>query len=80
MHYGMRAIPIPILILLLVAPAGASEFNRALRAVRSDHRLDRREALEQFASGRLRPGSRAESDKLERALRRFLSDKHPGQC
>ena len=75
----MRAIPIPILILLLVAPAGASEFNRALRAVRSDHRLDRREALEQFASGRLRPGSRAESDKLERALRRFLSDKHPGQ-
>ena len=73
----MRALP--IVILLLTAPVQASEFSRALRAVRSDDRHDRREALENFAAGRLRPDSREESDKLERALRRFLSDRHPGQ-
>ena len=67
-----------VLLLLLAAPLLASEFKYAVRALKSDDRAERRLALEDFAKGRLRPESRAETDLLERNLLRILSDRFPG--
>jgi hypothetical protein len=68
-----------LLLLCLLAHANAAaEFGRTLRALRADDRQRRREALETFANGSLRPSSRSEAEKLERVLGRFLSDRFPG--
>ncbi|MHC4933033.1 MAG: HEAT repeat domain-containing protein [Planctomycetota bacterium] len=67
-----------ILLCLLVATAAASEYGRAVRALRLDDRMRRRAALEAFAEGRLRAASKAEEDKLARTLPRFLSRRFPG--
>ena len=68
-------------LLLLAAAAGAAppDFDRALRALRADQRERRREALEAFATGEVGPRSDYQRNRALDALRRFLSDRFPGE-
>lgn len=68
-----------LLLILVLAPlARADEFGRTVRSLKADDRERRREALDAFASARIRPGTRSERRQAERALVRFLSDRFPG--
>jgi len=66
------------LLVLLAAPAGADDLDRSIRALRGDDRQRRTEALDRFARGELVPGSTYQRNRVLEALRRFLSDRFPG--
>lgn len=66
------------LLALLAAPALGEDFDRALRSLRGDDRERRREALDAFAKGDLAPATAYQRDRALETLRRFLSDRFPG--
>ncbi len=57
---------------------GGDALGPLLRALADDDRERRREALDALASGRVRPETRREGERIERALARLLSDTVPG--
>jgi HEAT repeat protein len=67
-----------LLLLLLASPAMGEDFDRALRALKGDDRDKRGEALAAFAKGEVEPGTAYQRDRTFEALRRFLSDRFPG--
>lgn len=67
------------LFLLASLALAGEDLSRAVRALQSDERAKRMEALERFAQGSLRPGSASEGERLENGLRRFLSDRFDGE-
>jgi len=67
-----------LLIGLLVAPVAAGELGKTLRLLRLEDRERRREALKALALGEIAPTTRSEAKKIEQALARFLSSRHPG--
>ena len=67
-----------VFLLCLGTLAVADDFGRRLRDLRVGDRERRREALEDFAEGRLRPKSRDQSRKLARGLQTFLSKRFTG--
>jgi len=69
----------PLLILLVAAAAFAGELGRTLRALKTDDRERRREALETLATGAVAPESRRDRDRTLRALARFMHDRFPGK-
>ncbi|MCK6459433.1 MAG: HEAT repeat domain-containing protein [Planctomycetes bacterium] len=66
------------LLALLAAPASGEDFDRALRTLRADDRDRRREALDGFAKGEIAPATAYQRDRALETLRRFLSDRFPG--
>jgi len=66
------------LLVLLVAPVAAEDFDKALRSLRADDRDRRRAALDAFAKGEIEPASAYQRDRAFETLRRFLSDRFPG--
>jgi hypothetical protein len=69
-----------LLALLAVPAAGGApqDLDRALRALKADDRERRQEALAAFARGEIAPGSASQRDRAADVLRRFLSDRFPG--
>lgn len=68
-----------VFLALFAGVVVADDFGRRLRDLRADDRARRREALEDFAEGRVRPASKAQEDKLARNLRSFLTKRLPGK-
>jgi von Willebrand factor type A domain/HEAT repeats len=66
------------LLALLAAPAVAEDFDKALRSLKGDDRDRRRAALDAFAKGELEPATAYQRDRALETLRRFLSDRFPG--
>lgn len=67
-----------MVLVLLAAPAAGEDFDRALRALKGDDRERRQATLGAFARGELAPATAYQSDRAFDALRRFLSDRFPG--
>lgn len=67
-----------LLVLLAASTAAGEDLDRALRALRGDNRERRREALDRFAAGEIAPSSAYQTNRTLEALRRFLSDRFPG--
>lgn len=66
------------LLALLAAPAAAEDFDRALRGLKADDRERRQAALDAFARGDFAPRNDAQRDRALDTLKRFLSDRFPG--
>ncbi len=66
------------LLALFAAPAAGQDFDKALRSLKGDDRERRREALDAFAKGDLAPATAYQRDRALETLRRFLSDRFPG--
>jgi hypothetical protein len=67
-----------LLLALFAAPAAGEDFDKALRSLRGDDRDRRRAALDAFARGELGPATDYQRDRALDVLRRFLSDRFPG--
>jgi len=66
------------LLVLLAVPAAGEDLDRALRALKGDDRDRRKEALSALAKGDLVPATAYQRDRTLDVLRRFLSDRFPG--
>lgn len=69
---------ITLLVLLLTWPGLADEFGRVLRRAKDGDRVERREALESLADGRVVPANAGQRAKMARALSSYLSSKALG--
>ncbi len=67
------------LLALLAAPAAGEDFDRALRWLKADERERRQAALGAFARGEIAPATDYQRDRALDALKRFLSDRFPGE-
>jgi hypothetical protein len=63
---------------LFVVPAAGEDFDKALRSLKGDDRDRRRAALDAFAKGELEPKTDYQRERALETLRRFLSDRFPG--
>ena len=72
----MRTI---LLVLLLVPSVRAEDFDKTVRDLKADSRARRRGALDALATGKVMASTRSQSDRVERALRRFWSHRFTGQ-
>jgi hypothetical protein len=66
------------LLALLAAPAAGEDFDRALRGLKEDDRDRRRPVLDGFAKGEISPANPYQRDRAFDVLKRFLSDRFPG--
>lgn len=71
----MRAL---ICCLILAVPVVADDFGRVLRAAKHDDRRTRRAALGTLADGTVAPSSRAQTEKMIRQLKVYLSSRSLG--
>jgi len=65
--------------LAFAATVHAEDFNRTLRHLQRKDRARRRAALADLADARVRPANSSQQRAMERALKRFLSDRFPGK-
>ncbi len=68
-----------LLVLLLVTSVLADGFDKTVRDLKADSRARRRRALDALATGEVMASTRSESDRVERALRRFWSHRFTGR-
>jgi len=66
------------LLLLLAVPASGQDLDRTLRALKGDDRERRQAALSLLARGELVPATAYQRDRTLDVLKRFLSDRFPG--
>jgi hypothetical protein len=67
-----------VLLALLVIPAWGQDFDKEIRALKGDEREKREAALALFAKGEIAPATAYQRDRAFDALRRYLSDRFPG--